>query len=175
VLPCPREGKAEFHGFIMAGKDRRWYPAKARHTKLDNEWCIELTSDLVKEPVAARYGWANWPTGNLVGRERLPMLTFRTDDWPIPEGVNYSKEAKEASSAKIKELQEIGKRQALDRKMRQLQVDLPRLESKLARIDGILDEFEADSWLARQLNGYDPEFVAKLKALRTGLEKMRKE
>jgi hypothetical protein len=69
-----------------------------------------------------------------------------------------------------------------------LQVDLPRLEadlfsgdvkgrieSKLARIDGILDEFEADSWLARQLNGYDPEFVAKLKALRTGLEKMRKE
>ena len=188
VLPCPREGKAEFHGFIMAGKDRRWYPAKARHTKLDNEWCIELTSDLVKEPVAARYGWANWPTGNLVGRERLPMPTFRTDDWPIPEGVNYTQEAKEASSAKIKELQEIGKRQALDRKMRQLQVDLPRLEadlfsgdvkgrieSKLARIDGILDEFEADSWLARQLNGYDPEFVAKLKALRTGLEKMRKE
>jgi hypothetical protein len=50
-----------------------------------------------------------------------------------------------------------------------------RIESKLARIDGILDEFEADSWLARQLNGYDPEFVAKLKALRTGLEKMRQE
>jgi len=141
----------------------------------------------VKEPVAARYGWANWPTGNLVGRERLPMATFRTDDWPIPEGVNYTQKAKEASSAKIKELQETGKRQALDRKIRQLQIDLPRLEaelfrgdaagqieSKLTRIDGILDEFETDSWLSRQLNGHDPEFVAKLKAIRAGLEKMRK-
>ncbi|MFP6900224.1 MAG: hypothetical protein VCA36_04740, partial [Opitutales bacterium] len=149
-------------------------------------WCIELASDLVKEPVAARYGWANWPTGNLVGRERIPMATFRTDDWPIPEGVNYSQEAKDASSAKIKELQTIGKRQALDRKIRQLQVDLPRLEaelfkgdatrqieSKLTRIEGIINEFEADSWLARQLNGYDPEFLAKLKAMRAGLEKMR--
>jgi hypothetical protein len=72
--------------------------------------------------------------------------------------------------------------------MRQLQVDLPRLEaelfkgdatrqieSKLARLDGILDEFETDSWLARQLNGYDPEFVAKLKDVRANLEKMRQE
>ncbi|MEO2021598.1 MAG: hypothetical protein ABGX05_07205, partial [Pirellulaceae bacterium] len=34
VLPCPREGKAEFKGFIIAGKDQRWYPATGRHTKL---------------------------------------------------------------------------------------------------------------------------------------------
>jgi hypothetical protein len=115
------------------------------------------------------------------------MPTFRTDDWPSPEGVNYTSEAKDASSAKIKELQEIGKLQALDRKIRQLQVDLPRLEaelfrgdatgqieSKLARIDGILNEFESDSWLSHQLKGHDPEFVAKLKAVRAGLEGMRK-
>ena len=187
VLPCPREGKAEFQGFIIAGKDRRWYPAKARNAKLDNKWCIELTSDLVKEPVAARYGWANWPTGNLVGRERLPMATFRTDDWPIPEGVNYTQEAKEASSAKIKELQEIGKRQALDRKIRQLQIDLPRLESelfrgdaagqidsKLVRIDSILEEFETDAWLSRQLKDHDPELLPKLDAMRASLKGMRK-
>jgi sialate O-acetylesterase len=188
VLPCAREGKAELKGFIIAGKDRRWYPAKARQTKLQNKWCIELTSDLVQEPVAARYGWANWPTGNLVGRERIPIPTFRTDDWPIPEGVNYSNEAKEASSAKLKELREIGSRQALDRKVRQLQIDIPRLEAelfkgdatgsienKLSRIQGILDEFEADSWLSRQLNGYDPEFATKLKGLRERVEALRKE
>ena len=68
-----------------------------------------------------------------------------------------------------------------------MQVDLPRLESelfrgdatgqiesKLTRINGILNEFEADSWLARQLNGHDPEFLAKLKAVRASLEGMRK-
>ena len=187
VLPCPREGNAELRGFIIAGKDRRWYPAKARHTRLDNEWCIELTNDLVKKPVAARYGWANWPTGNLVGRERLPMATFRTDGWPIPEGVNYTQEAKEASSAKIKKLQEIGEKQALDRKIRQLQIDLPRLESelfrgdaraqiesKLKRIDSILEEFETDSWLSRQLREHDPELRPKLDAMKASLTRMRK-
>ena len=187
VLPCAREGKAELHGFIIAGKDRRWYPAKARQTKLEKKWCIELTSDLVQEPVAARYGWANWPTGNLVGRERIPIPTFRTDEWPIPKGVNYSNEAREASSAKLKELREIGLRQALDRKWRQLQIDIPRLEAeifrgdargsienKLSRIQGILDEFEADSWLSRQLNGYDPEFAAKLKGMRGRVEALYK-
>ena len=185
VLPCPREGNAELMGFIIAGKNRRWYPAKARNAKLDGKWCIELSSDLVEEPVAARYGWANWPIGNMVGRERLPMATFRTDDWPIPEGVNYSPESKEASSAKIKELQEIGKQQALDRKMRQLQIDLPRLESelfrgdakrqiesKLARIKGILDEFEADLWLSRQLKEHDPDLPDKLQELRAKIGKL---
>jgi sialate O-acetylesterase len=187
VLPCPKEGNAELRGFIIAGKDRRWYPAKARNAKLENKWCIELTSDLVKEPVAARYGWANWPTGNLVGRERLPIATFRTDDWSIPEGVNYTQEAKEASSAKIKKLQEIGKRQALDRKIRQLQIDLPRLESelfrgdataqiesKLKRIDSILEEFDADSWLSRQLRDHAPELRPKLDAMKASLKEMRK-
>jgi len=179
VLPMPREGKAEIRGFIIAGADRRWYPAKAREAKLDKQWCIELSSDLVKEPVAARYGWANWPTGNLVGRERIPVPTFRTDKWPIPEGMNYSPEAKKASEEKIKALRETAQQQALDRKIRQLQIDLPaferdlnkgnakaQIESKITRIEAVLNEFETDPWLSRRLNEYDPEFSEKLKALR---------
>ena len=68
-----------------------------------------------------------------------------------------------------------------------MQVDLPRfeaelfrgdaagqIESKLTRIDGILNEFEADSWLARQLKEYDAELLPKLKAVKASLEEMRK-
>jgi hypothetical protein len=71
--------------------------------------------------------------------------------------------------------------------VRQLQIDIPRLEAelfrgdakgsienKLSRIQGILDEFEADSWLSRQLNGYDPEFAAKLKGLSGRVEALHK-
>ena len=72
VLPQPYQGNAPIEGFIIAGKDRRWYPAKAQEKRLDGTWTIEVWSDLVAEPVAVRYGWANWPTGNLVGRERPP-------------------------------------------------------------------------------------------------------
>ena len=130
VIPQPRQGNAPIEGFIIAGKDRRWYPAKAREKRVDGTWSIEVWSDLVSEPVAVRYGWANWPTGNLVGRERIPIPTFRTDDWPIIEGVSYSDEAKKASNEKIKALQEEGKRQALDRKIRQMKLDLQALEEE---------------------------------------------
>lgn len=187
VLPCPREGNAEFQGFIIAGSDRRWYPAKAKHAKLDGKWCIEVQSDLVEDPVAVRYGWANWPTGNLVGRGNLPVPVFRTDNWPIPEGLSYSKEAKEESRAKIDQLKAKAKTQVLDRKIRQIQVDLPRLEdelyrgdvkkqleSKIARIETILDELQNDKRISRDLEK-KPALVEKIKAARKAIEDSKAE
>ena len=186
VLPQPREGKAPIKGFIIAGADRRWYPARARETRLDKKWCIELSCDLVKEPVSARYGWANWPTGNLVGRERIPVPTFRTDNWPIPVGMNYSPEAKKASEGKIKTLREAAQRQALDRKIRQMQIDLPglerdlhkgdakaQIEKKIKRIKAVLDEFETDPWLSRRLGEYNPQLSEKLKVIRKNINDLK--
>jgi len=186
VLPCPREGNAEFTGFIIAGKDQRWYPAKGRHTKLDGDWCIELSSDLVAEPVAARYGWANWPTGNMVGRNRIPMPTFRTDNWPIPEGVNYSKDAQDQSKQQLQKLRQLGEEQALDRKIRQAQVDLPRLEgelyrgdvkgqvqSKLSRLEAILAEMQEDKWLSGKIRGDHPELAEAINALQENVDKLK--
>jgi len=185
VLPCAREGNAEFQGFIIAGSDQRWYPAKAKHAKLDGLWCLEVQSDLVKDPVAIRYGWANWPTGNLVGRGRLPVPTFRTDNWSIPEGVSYSKEAKDVAIAKLSELKAKAAIQALDRKIRQIQIDLPKLESelyrgdvnkqlesKIARIETILDELKKDKWLSQNLKKY-PGLVEKIKAMRKAMEETK--
>ncbi|MEE8450309.1 MAG: hypothetical protein V3R99_00290 [Thermoguttaceae bacterium] len=145
-------------------------------------------SDLVDEPVAVRYGWANWPTGNLVGRERLPMPTFRTDDWPLPEGVNYTKEAEQAAREVIGQLKEQGEKQALDRKIRQMQIDLPQLEtelylrkgrntkklvgSKIARLQTILDELQQDDWLRRALEKY-PELTEQIEAARQAVEKAK--
>jgi sialate O-acetylesterase len=189
VLPCPREGNAEFKGFTIAGADRRWYPAKAQHTRLDGEPCIELSSDLVEDPAAARYGWAQWPTGNMVGRERLPLPTFRTDDWPLPVGVTYTQEAQDEARDKLAEMMAEAERQALDRKVRQLQIDLPKLErelhlergssdatglvaSKIARIEAILDELQNDDWLSRRI-AEQPELVEKIKAARQSVEAMK--
>ena len=188
VLPCPREGTAEFRGFIIAGPDRRWYPAKANHARLDGQPCIEVFSDLVEDPAAVRYGWAQWPTGNMVGRNRLPVPTFRTDDWPIPEGVNYSKEAQDRCRENLAVLRAEGEKQALDRKIRKMLVDLPVLEtelhlrkngsmkrlveSKIGRIEIILDELQEDDWLSRNIARY-PELVEKVKATRETVEKLK--
>jgi len=189
VLPCPREGNAEFQGFIIADGDRRWYPAKARHARLDGKPCIEVYSDLVDDPTAVRYGWANWPTGNLVGRNRLPMPTFRTDDWPIPRGVNFTKEAEQQCREVLNQLKAEGEKQALDRKIRQMQVDLPKLEtelqlrknespkgliqSKIARLEAILDEFQKDQWLSRRIAGEHVELGEELEAARKVVDALK--
>ena len=191
VLPCPREGNAELLGFTITGADRRWYPAAARHAKLDGRWCIEVSSDLIDEPVAARYGWAQWPTGNLVGRDRLPVPVFRTDDWPLPVGLSYSPEAKQQADEKLKETRAQAERQALDRKIRQIAIDLPKLESelhlskgdgganglihsKIGRLETVLDELQKDEWLARQIVGRG-ELAAKVEAAREAIEAMKAE
>ncbi len=188
VLPCPRQGKADLEGFVIAGADRRWYPAKAKHARLDGKHCVEVWSDLVEEPVAVRYGWANWPTGNLVGRNRIPMPTFRTDDWPIPEGMNYSDEVRQQCSENLTQLRAEAEKQTLDRKIRQMLVDVPLLEtelhlrkngsmkqlvqSKIARMELILDELQKDEWLSRAIARH-PELVERISATREVVEKAK--
>ena len=66
-------------GFEIAGPDRRFYFARA--LILGNQ--IEVSSDLVANPVAVRYGWSNTPVDiNLCNADGFPASPFRTDNWP---------------------------------------------------------------------------------------------
>lgn len=66
-------------GFALAGKDHKFYWAKATIT---NNNTIDISAPEVQEPVAARYGWANNPADvNLYNSEGLPADPFRTDKW----------------------------------------------------------------------------------------------
>ncbi len=67
----------ELKGFVIAGEDRQWKPAQA---KIDGDKVI-VSSAEVKQPVAVRYAWENWPTCNLTNGAGLPASPFRTDDW----------------------------------------------------------------------------------------------
>ncbi|MEG1585296.1 MAG: sialate O-acetylesterase [Bacteroidales bacterium] len=63
--------------FQVAGKDRRFYPAKA--------WIVRskvyVKAEEVKEPVAVRYAFENYVEGDLYSTEGLPVSSFRTDNW----------------------------------------------------------------------------------------------
>ncbi len=67
----------ELTGFVVAGADRQWKPARAR---IVGETVV-VSSPEVNAPVAARYAWENWPTCNLFNGAGLPASPFRTDDW----------------------------------------------------------------------------------------------
>lgn len=68
-------------GFTIAGKDGKFAPAKAT-IKGDT---VVVTSEMVPEPTAVRYGWVNFakPTLNFFNKEGLPATPFRTDDLPL--------------------------------------------------------------------------------------------
>ncbi len=65
-------------GFAIAGTDKKWHWAEAQ---IEGKTII-LQSKQVEKPVAAAYGWAGVPNGNLVNGNKLPAFGFRTDDWP---------------------------------------------------------------------------------------------
>lgn len=69
-------------GFEVAGPDRVFHPADS--VTLDwrtNEFVV--SSKDVPDPVAARYGWGDFMPGNVHAGNYLPLVPFRTDDWPV--------------------------------------------------------------------------------------------
>jgi sialate O-acetylesterase len=72
---------AELTGFTIAGEDRKFVAATA---VIDGE-SVVVSSPLVKDPAAVRYGWSANPDCNLYNKANLPAVPFRTDDWPLQE------------------------------------------------------------------------------------------
>lgn len=66
-------------GFAVCGADKKWVWADARLTNND----IVLSSPKVPQPIAARYGWGYFPASTVYNSSDLPLLPFRTDDFPM--------------------------------------------------------------------------------------------
>ena len=67
-------------GFEVKGRDGRYYKAKV--LLVGNKVCVY--SDMVKNPVGARYAWKPYTDANLVGDTDLPVSTFTTEDYVSP-------------------------------------------------------------------------------------------
>lgn len=63
----------------IAGNDRVFYPAES---KIEKD-VLTVWSSMVKDPAAVRYAFSNAGIGNLYSRFGLPVVPFRTDDWPL--------------------------------------------------------------------------------------------
>ena len=75
----------QMEGFEVAGEDRVFYPATARHfwQPGGGYWdeAIIVTAPEVKQPVAVRYCFKNFQIGNVKNGGNLPLFPFRTDSW----------------------------------------------------------------------------------------------
>ena len=67
----------EMVNFEIAGKNQVFYPAKA---KISRD-VVLLTSPEVKEPIAVRYAFKDFVTGDLFSNDGLAISSFRTDDF----------------------------------------------------------------------------------------------
>ncbi len=183
-------GDHEVRGFAIADKDKRWYQARAKVNQRDK--CVEVWSDLVEEPVAVRYNFANWPRGNLVGEMNIPAPPFRSDDWPLARKVAAEPE----SGKKIGQMQRIAEQHAMDRQIRQAMLDVARWEddlhmksrnrpeangpdtkllSKAERIEQILSEFQDDEWMRRHIQKANPQVAKEIEQLQAQIKKLKAE
>ena len=75
----------QMEGFEVAGEDKVFYPAKARHfwQPGGGYWdeAIAIVCPEVKKPVAVRYCFKNFQIGNVKNGANLPLFPFRTDNW----------------------------------------------------------------------------------------------
>ena len=69
----------ELKGFTICGPDKNFVWARAE-TKGD---MVMVSSPQVSQPVAVRYGWADFPVVNLWNKAGLPASPFRTDNFPM--------------------------------------------------------------------------------------------
>lgn len=78
LAPVKEVTEGTLTNFSIAGKDKKWYWAKATIAGKT----VLLSSSDVPAPVAARYCYTMNPVGaNLYNKEGLPASPFRTDDW----------------------------------------------------------------------------------------------
>lgn len=63
--------------FEVAGADKVFHPAKA----MVSGSSITVSAEAVAAPVAVRYAFKDFVTGDLYSNEGLPVSSFRTDDW----------------------------------------------------------------------------------------------
>ncbi|QHI69709.1 sialate O-acetylesterase [Tichowtungia aerotolerans] len=69
-------------GFEISGKDLNCVAADAR---IDGDQVI-VSHPSISEPVAVRYGWANFPLANLYNGAGLPACPFQSGPFKRPEG-----------------------------------------------------------------------------------------
>ena len=183
VLPMPKPGgKAKIRGFVIAGKDRRWYPAE---TALDmKRVALRVWSPFVSEPVAVRYAWGSGAEyANATCNYDLPVPSFRTDDWPLPT-------PEELAANRV-----IAKYYAADRKVREALTSLPKNEMAAARAtqslkkgsqykqlllykQAALESIVADmkkGWLANNIRSKSPELAKQVVELEKLNEAIKKE
>jgi len=67
----------ELKGFAVCGSDRRFVWA---HAEIVGDTVV-VSSPEVRDPVAVRYAWSDFPLCNLYNVEGLPAVPFRTDDY----------------------------------------------------------------------------------------------
>lgn len=66
-------------GVFVAGADKQFHEATAT---IEGD-ALVVSSPKVPAPVSVRYAWAGDPKNNLREASGLPVLPFRTDDWPL--------------------------------------------------------------------------------------------
>ena len=83
-MPLGYNRMKEIEGFEICGPDRVFRPAEVVIGPAP-EFRLIVSSPEVAEPVAVRYCFRDFMLGNLADTRGLPVIPFRTDDFPLAQ------------------------------------------------------------------------------------------
>lgn len=83
-VPTGYNRMKDIEGFEICGADRVFHPAQVAIGPAP-EFRLIVSSPAVAEPVAVRYCFKDFVLGNLADTRGMPVIPFRTDDFPLGE------------------------------------------------------------------------------------------
>ena len=126
-------------GFAIAGKDRRFYPAKvdwytdgsvdSRNQPKYQRDVLALNSPFVPEPVHYRHAWARNPISNIVNSRGIPLATQRSDDWILEETPVKVKDFDKKNSRQISnEIRKMLRQDDIERRIKEAEATIAELK-----------------------------------------------
>jgi sialate O-acetylesterase len=142
------DSDGKFLGFVVAGVDRRFYPAvvdwftdgtrDSRNRLQYKRNMLTLSSPFVPEPKHYRYAWARNPMANIVNGRGIPFATQRSDNWrleetpiklPIPKGMDTVSARRYLTGRLRKEL----KLADTERRIKEAEATIAKLKEQYAK------------------------------------------
>ena len=126
-------------GFAIAGKDRRFYPAKVdwytdgsrdnRNRLIYKRDVLVLSSPFVDKPVHYRHAWARNPLTNITNGRGIPLATQRSDDWILEETPVKVKDFDKKNSRQISsEIRKMLRQDDIERRIKEAEATIAELK-----------------------------------------------
>lgn len=154
IVQTKDDSDGKMMGFAIAGKDRRFYPAKVdwytdgsrdnRNRLIYKRDVLVLSSPFVDKPVHYRHAWARNPLTNITNGRGIPLATQRSDDWILEETPVKVKDFDKKNSRQISnEIRKMLRQADIERRFKEAEATIAELKPAIEKANAEIQKKKA--------------------------------